>query len=54
MGKKLDRCSDCEIFKNKEKDENAFLLGMFCPIENTFTHRDFLACEDILSDNLSF
>lgn len=54
MNEAIDRCLDCEAFKNHEQKEGQFALGFFCPIKQEFVLRDDFACEDILSDNLPF
>lgn len=54
MKETKERCSNCEVFKNKEKYERNFMLGFFCPIKNQFVKRDEIACELIIADNLPF
>ena len=49
-----ERCSDCEVFKNHEKDKSLFALGFFCPLMDKFVSRDDLACDWRLSDGLPF
>lgn len=54
MNEAIDRCLDCEAFKNYEHKEGIFALGFFCPINQKFVFRDDYACKDILSDSLPF
>lgn len=54
MGKEIDRCSDCEVFKNHERDNKSFAFGFFCPIRDSFTLRDDESCQWIVGDNLPF
>lgn len=54
MENKCECCSDCEVFKNHEEKTKIFSFGLYCPIANTFTMRDNIACEWIVSDNLPF
>lgn len=50
----IDKCGDCEVFKNHEEKTQSFALGFYCPIANAFTMRDNIACEWIVGDNLPF
>ena len=54
MNEAIDRCLNCEAFKNHEQKEGQFALGFFCQIKQEFVFRDDFACEWIVSDNLPF
>lgn len=54
MSESNERCFDCEVLKNYERDNTSFALGFFCPIKDSFVVRDDIACKWIVGDKLPF